>query len=77
MKRAIFGAVAVLALIATPALSETIKLELWSRADPSGPLRPGNVVKAAERLNAALKKEGSPDQVEVTVHESPASRIRR
>ncbi len=72
MKRAVFGALAALTLIATPALAETIKLELWSRADPSGPLRPGNVVKAADRLNAALKKEGSADQVEVTIRETPA-----
>ena len=51
---------------------ETVKLELWSRQDPSGPLRPGNVVKAAERLNKELEAEGSSKRVEVAVRESPA-----
>src|SRR3990170_4937526 len=51
---------------------ETIELELWSRQDPSGPLRPGNVVKAAERLNKELEAEGSSKRVEVAVRESPA-----
>ncbi len=60
------------AVMSTSAFAETIKLELWSRADPSGPLRPGNVVKAADRLNEALKKEGSADQVEVSIRETPA-----
>ena len=53
-------------------MAETVTFELWSRADPSGPLRPGNVVKAAERLNAELEKEGSDKRVAVKVHESPA-----
>jgi inositol-phosphate transport system substrate-binding protein len=56
-----------------PALAQTIvKLELWSRQDPSGPLRPANVVKAADRLNKELGAEGSGKRVEVAVHESPA-----
>jgi inositol-phosphate transport system substrate-binding protein len=50
----------------------TVKLELWSRQDPSGPLRPGNVVKAAERLNEELKAQGSDKRVEVVVRQSPA-----
>jgi inositol-phosphate transport system substrate-binding protein len=70
------GTVALLAaalLGAAPALAqETVKLELWSRQDPSGPLRPGNVVKAAERLNKELETEGSGKRVEVVVRESPA-----
>ena len=49
-----------------------MQLELWSRQDPSGPLRPGNVVKAAERLNTELEAEGSDKRVEVVVRESPA-----
>lgn len=58
---------------ALPAVAqETVTLELWSRQDPSGPLRPGNVVKAAERLNADLAAEGSNKRVEVVVRESPA-----
>src|SRR5215469_13011124 len=56
-----------------PALAQnTVKFELWSRQDPSGPLRPANVVKAAERLNKDLAAEGSGKRVEVAVHESPA-----
>src|SRR3989337_749733 len=65
------GTAAVFA--AMPAFAqETVKLELWSRQDPSGPLRPGNVVKAAERLNEELAAEGSDKRVEVVVRESPA-----
>jgi inositol-phosphate transport system substrate-binding protein len=57
----------------TPALAQnTIKLELWSRQDPSGPLRAGNVVKAAERLNKELAAAGSGKRVEIAVRESPA-----
>jgi len=56
-----------------PVLAQnTVKLELWSRQDPSGPLRPANVVKAADRLNKELGAEGSGKRVEVAVHESPA-----
>jgi inositol-phosphate transport system substrate-binding protein len=50
----------------------TIELELWSRQDPSGPLRPGNVVKGAERLNKDLAAEASAKRVKIAVHESPA-----
>jgi inositol-phosphate transport system substrate-binding protein len=62
------------AIIASkPALAQnTVKLELWSRQDPSGPLRAGNVLKAADRLNKELAAEGSGRRVEVAVHESPA-----
>jgi inositol-phosphate transport system substrate-binding protein len=60
------------AMLIAPALAETVKLELWSRQDPSGPLRPGNVVKAADMLNKELEAEGSDKRVEVVVRESPA-----
>jgi inositol-phosphate transport system substrate-binding protein len=66
---------AALAAINVPApglAQNTVKLELWSRQDPSGPLRAGNVVKAAERLNRELSSEGAGERVEVAVHESPA-----
>ena len=62
---AFFASAAVLA-------QNTVKFELWSRQDPSGPLRPANVVKAADRLNKDLAAEGSGKRVEVAVHESPA-----
>ena len=61
------------ALLATSAAAETVTLELWARQDNSGPLRAGNIVAAAARLNAALAAEGSDTVVEVTVNESPAS----
>ena len=65
------GLAAIIA--STPGLAQnTVKLELWSRQDPSGPLRAGNVVKAADRLNKELAAEGSDKRVEVAVHESPA-----
>ena len=50
---------------------ETIELKLWSRADPSGPLRPGNILKGAERLNAQLEKDGADYRVSITVLEQP------
>src|SRR5215469_1037163 len=60
-------------VVSTRALAQdTVKLELWSRQDPSGPLRAGNVVKAAERLNKELAAESAGKHVEVAVHESPA-----
>ncbi|MBV8132084.1 MAG: sugar ABC transporter substrate-binding protein, partial [Alphaproteobacteria bacterium] len=65
--------IAALAAIiaAVPALAQnTVKLELWSRQDPSGPLRPANVVKGADRLNKELAAEGSDKRVAVSVHES-------
>jgi inositol-phosphate transport system substrate-binding protein len=70
---ALVGGSAASVIAPTQALAqETIKLELWSRQDPSGPLRSGNVVKAAERLNEELAAEGSDKRVEVVVRESPA-----
>ena len=62
------------AVLATaPAVAEEVTLQLWSRQDRSGPLRAGNIVKAAERLNATLKAEGSDTTVKVEVTESPAT----
>src|SRR5882724_7047655 len=67
------GCSAASIVAATRALAQnTVKLELWSRQDPSGPLRAGNVVKAAERLNKELAAEGSAKRVQVVVRESPA-----
>ena len=69
---ALMGAASA-ATIPLPALAqETIQLEVWSRQDPSGPLRPGNLVKAADILNAELEAEGSDKRVEVVIRESPA-----
>ncbi|MHA1549549.1 MAG: ABC transporter substrate-binding protein [Alphaproteobacteria bacterium] len=74
MSKIMFGALAALTMVAVPAAAqETVTLELWSRADVSGPLRAGNVIKAADRLNAELEAEGSGKRVEVVIRESPAS----
>ena len=55
-------------LASRPAPAQNIvKFELWSRQDPSGPLRPANVVKAADRLNKQLEAEGSGKRVEVAL----------
>jgi inositol-phosphate transport system substrate-binding protein len=72
-KALIGGALAAILLAASSATAqEVVTFELWSRADPSGPLRPGNVVKAAERLNAELEAEGADKRVAVVIRESPA-----
>ena len=66
------GSAGIMAAATRTLAQNTVKLELWSRQDPSGPLRPGNVVKAAERLNKELDAEGSGKRVQVVVRESPA-----
>jgi inositol-phosphate transport system substrate-binding protein len=66
------GSVASIGVSPPTFAQNTVKLELWSRQDPSGHLRPGNVVKAAERLNKELAAEGSDKRVEVVVRQSPA-----
>ena len=66
------SAIALAGPIAPPVAAEEITYQLWSRQDPSGPLRSGNVEKAAERLNAALEAEGSDMRVKVEVTQSPA-----
>src|SRR3954467_15136207 len=53
--------------------AEEITIKLWARADRSGPLRAGNIVAAAEPLNAALKAAGSDKTVKVDVFEAPAT----
>jgi inositol-phosphate transport system substrate-binding protein len=74
MTKLFVGALAAATLFTTAAIAqEVVQVELWSRADPSGPLRAENVVKAAERLNAELEAEGSDKRVEVVVRESPAA----
>ncbi len=57
----------------TPGVSaqEIIELNLWSRADPSGPLRPGNILEGANRLNAQLEMDGADYRVSITVNEQP------
>ena len=68
----VIAALAAIGSRAPGASQNTVKLELWSRQDPSGPLRAGNVLKAADRLNQELAAEGASKRVEVEIHESPA-----
>ncbi len=67
---AVLGATVLTAL---PASAEEVTVKLWARADRSGPLRAGNIVAAAEPLNAALKAAGSDITVKVDVFEGPAT----
>src|SRR5687768_18361656 len=55
------------------ASAEEVTVKLWARADRSGPLRAGNIVAAAEPLNAALKAAGVDKTVKVEVFEGPAT----
>ncbi len=56
-----------------PAAAEEVEINVWSRQDVSGPLRGGNLITAATRLNQALEKEGSDTRVTVLMRQGPAS----
>jgi len=56
-----------------PAAAEEVTLTLWSRADRSGPLRPANIIAAAETLNRMLAASGSDQTVKVEVFENNAT----
>jgi inositol-phosphate transport system substrate-binding protein len=58
---------------AVTAEAEEVVVKLWARADRSGPLRAGNIVAAAEPLNAVLKAAGSDKSVKVQVFEGTAT----
>ena len=58
--------------VAAPAIAETITIDLWSRADRSGPLRAGNIVSAADQLNRMFEAAGSDTRVEVNLIETNA-----
>jgi inositol-phosphate transport system substrate-binding protein len=75
IKLAALSAVLVLPMAAASVevAAEEVTIKLWSRADRSGPLRAGNIVAAAEPLNAALKAAGSDTTVKVEVFENPAT----
>jgi inositol-phosphate transport system substrate-binding protein len=69
------GATALLAasaITSTPVSAEEIVIKMWSRADRSGPLRPGNIKKAAELLNKQFAASGSDTKITVDVHENNA-----
>ncbi|MCZ6523355.1 MAG: extracellular solute-binding protein [Alphaproteobacteria bacterium] len=76
LKQVMLGA-ATLALVTTlapapPVKGEEITIKLWSRADRSGPLRAGNIVRAAELLNKQLAAAGADRRIAVEVHENNA-----
>jgi inositol-phosphate transport system substrate-binding protein len=75
IKLAALGAALVLPMVAASVevAAEEVTIKLWSRADRSGPLRTGNIVAAAEPLNAALKAAGSDTTVKVEAFENPAT----
>ncbi len=52
--------------------AEEITLKVWSRADRSGPLRPGNLIKAADLLTRQLAATGSNTVIKIDVHENNA-----
>jgi inositol-phosphate transport system substrate-binding protein len=53
-----------------PAFADEVTLKLWSRADRSGPLRSGNIVKAAELLNKQFAAAGIDKTVKIKIHEN-------
>ena len=55
-----------------PVFADDMTIKLWSRADRSGPLRAGNIVRAAELLNKKLAAVGSDLTIKVDVHENNA-----
>ena len=72
------AAAAVSAALLAPAVSaptsaEEVVLNVWSRQDTSGPLRGGNLLAAASRLNKALEEEGSETRVTVLMRQGPAT----
>ena len=56
-----------------PAFAEDITINLWSRADRSGPLRAGNIVGAAELLNKQFAAAGIDKTITVELHENNAA----
>lgn len=55
-----------------PAFAENITIDLWSRADRSGPLRAGNIVAAAEQMNRMFEAAGSETRVVINLIETNA-----
>lgn len=53
-----------------PAFADDVTINLWSRADRSGPLRAGNIVDAAERMNRLFEAAGSDSRVSVNLIET-------
>ncbi len=54
----------------TPLFAEEVTIKLWSLADRSGPLRPGNIVAAADQMNRMFAAAGSDTQIKVELIET-------
>ena len=63
--------------VSQPAAAAEVILNVWSRQDVSGPLRGGNLITAASRLNKALKKEGSDTTCDGAHAPGPGVGVRR
>ena len=57
------------ALVA-PAFAAEVTIDLWSRADRSGPLRAGNIVAAADQMNRMFAAAGSDTRVVINLIET-------
>ena len=55
-----------------PAFAEDVTIDLWSRADRSGPLRAGNIVAAAEQMNRMFEAAGADTRVVINLIETNA-----
>jgi len=66
------GMLGTTAAIDAPAVAEDITVKLWTRADRSGPLRGGNIVRAADTLNKQFAAAGLDAKITVEVHENNA-----
>ncbi len=66
------GAIALGAFAVQPVFAEEVVIDLWSRADRSGPLRAGNIVAAAEQMNRMFEAAGSDTRVAINLIETNA-----
>lgn len=69
---AALGATLLVGSMIAPAVAEDVTIKVWSRADRSGPLRAGNIVAAADLLNAQLAAAGADKHVVVELIETNA-----
>lgn len=63
-------ATALAAPLAAPVAAEEVTIDLWSRADRSGPLRAQNIVDAAALVNRMFEAAGSPTRVKINLIET-------
>jgi len=64
------GAIAFGAFAVQPVFAEDVTIDLWSRADRSGPLRAGNIVAAADQMNRMFEAAGSDTRVVINLIET-------